>query len=160
VPPSTLGGNERVLDDPGHRGGGHDDDMDDLVPWWEQDQSLPILPSTGEGAGFTLARVAVLDAVVAGLADMCRLPSSQAWVLLAAVTMWAMIPGANVLCAVIGAGLTWLIGTGFVVHRHGDLSFTTSDEAHLALLVFMAGLVLLINRRGRSAHGHAGRPSA
>jgi hypothetical protein len=152
VPSSSLAGNERMHLEPTRfpRGvGGHDTPPENHVAWWEPDQGLPVLPTVGEDAGFTLTRVAVLDVLAAGIVNTLRLAPSQAWALLAVVTMWAMIPAARMLCVAAGAGLTWLIGTGFVTHRHGDLSFTPADQAHLIVLAVAAIVVLLVNHAAR-----------
>jgi hypothetical protein len=111
---------------------------------------LPVLPSLGEEAGFTLARLVV---VVVGtiMADrVLGLAQDAAWAVLAAVTVWALTPGVRVVTAVAGAGLVWLLGTGFLTNRLGELSFGPIDRGHLAVLALAAVIALLVSRRART----------
>jgi hypothetical protein len=110
----------------------------------------------GEAAGFTLARVAVLVSAAIGADRVFRLSQDRAWAILAVVLLLALTPAARAWPAVAGAGVTWLLGTGFLSNRLGELSFGRSDRGHLAVLVVAAVVAVAISRRAASA-GAPGR---
>jgi hypothetical protein len=96
----------------------------------------------GEPAGFTLARQAVLLVVVIAAARSLSLSADVSWALLAALTVAGLASSTSWLTPLAGAALGWLLGTGFLVHPTGELSFAVDDRGHLAVLAF-AGLVAL-----------------
>ena len=108
---------------------------------------LPGLPRPGEELGFTLARTAVLACAGAAFDRVLRLPPDRAWAVLGLLTVLALTPAARPVSAAAGAGVTWLIGTGFVVHRFGELSFDGGDQARLAVLALAGVVALLVSRR-------------
>jgi hypothetical protein len=107
------------------------------------------VPALDEPAGFTLARLAVLLVEANAAARLFNIPSASAWALVAAVTMWALASSAYWLTAVAGAGMSWLLGTGFLAHRTGDLSFGVDDRGHLAVFALAAVAAVLVSARGR-----------
>jgi hypothetical protein len=119
--------------------------------------SLPVLPLLGEAAGFTLARLLAADTVAIGLLRLSGMPAVAAWAVLAVVTIWSLVPGAHLASAAAGALVTWLLGTGFVSNRLGDLSFTVQDREHLLVLALAAVVALTVNRRARTVARAAGR---
>jgi hypothetical protein len=108
---------------------------------------LPILPTLGEEAGFTLARLAVVVAFVIAADRLLHLSDQPAWAVLAAATVWALIPGGRLPTAVVGAGLAWLMGDGFLSHRFGEVAFGLLDQEHLAVLALAALVAVMVSRR-------------
>ena len=98
---------------------------------------LSLLPDPGEHPGFTLWRAAwaVTGSIIA--VRCAHLSDSTAWAVLAVVTMWAALSAGAVTAFAAGV-MTWLLGTGFVVHRLGDLSFTAGDRVRLGVTVVLA----------------------
>ncbi|HEX2806403.1 MAG TPA: hypothetical protein VHN80_09575, partial [Kineosporiaceae bacterium] len=84
-----------------------------------------------------------------------HLSNGAAWAVLVAVTMWAVLSAGAVTACAAGV-MTWLLGTGFVVHRLGDLSFTAGDRLRLGVTVVLAVAAALIGRR---AAARARRPT-
>jgi hypothetical protein len=115
------------------------------------DVPLPVLPTPGEEAGFTLARIAGADVVAVLALRLTHAPAVPAWAVLAVLTLWALTPVAHAVSALAGAGVTWLLGTGFVEHPRGDLSFAAADRWHLAAMAAVAALALLLGHRARAA---------
>jgi len=108
---------------------------------------LPVLPTAGEEFGFTVARVFVVAVVAVGVDRALALPQAQAWALLGAVTVWALVPVARPATAAVAAVVAWLIGTGFLSNRLGELTFGPHDRESLALMLLAAGVALLVSRR-------------
>jgi hypothetical protein len=111
------------------------------------DLGLPVFPRVEEAAGFTLARLAVLVSAGIGADRVLGLTQDRAWAVLAVVTVAALTPAARIWSALTGAGVTWLLGTGFVSNRFGELSFGSSDRAHLVVMVVAALVAAGVSRR-------------
>lgn len=111
------------------------------------DPGLPVLPRPGEAAGFTLARLAVLVALGIGADRLLTLSQDRAWAVLGVTTVVAMAPVARFLSALAGAGVTWLLGTGFESNRLGELTFGITDREHLVVALAAAAVALLVSRR-------------
>ncbi|HEY6795604.1 MAG TPA: hypothetical protein VI248_13075 [Kineosporiaceae bacterium] len=107
---------------------------------------MPILPRVGEHAGFTVARLALMVAAGVGLDRLLSLSQDRAWAVLAVITVLALVPAARISPALAGAGTTWLLGTGFVTNRFGELTLTDSDLGHLALMTLTAIVAVLVSR--------------
>jgi hypothetical protein len=97
-----------------------------------------LLPRVGEHPGFTLWRVSlVLVAAMFALA-VARVHGLAAWAVLTALVCWC-VTWVHAWTALAAAVETWLVETGFGVHRYGELTFGRSDLIRLATVV---GLVL------------------
>jgi len=108
----------------------------------------PVLPRVGEHPGFTLTRVSlVLVAALFGLA-VVRLPGAVGWVVLVILVGWC-ITWAHPLTALAAAAETWALGTGFAVHRYGELTFTWPDLGRLLAVSAALLLVCALTRRLR-----------
>jgi hypothetical protein len=71
--------------------------------------------------------------------------------LIAGVTVWALGSCAHWLTAVAGAAITWLLGTGFLAHRWGELSWGSDDRGHLVVVALAAAVAILVSLRRRAA---------
>jgi hypothetical protein len=111
------------------------------------DLGMPLLPRVGEAAGFTLARLAVLVVAAVGVDRVLGLSLDRAWAVLGVVMAAALTPAARIPSALAGAGVTWLLGTGFVSNRLGELSFDNSDIGRLLVVTIAAVAALAISRR-------------
>jgi hypothetical protein len=109
----------------------------------------PLTPQVGEPAGLTLSRLAVLLVLVVALARLCHIRSDAAWALLAAVTVRSLASCAFWFTPVAGAALTWVLGTGFLAPRAGELGFGIDDREHLAVLALAALVALVVSARAR-----------
>ena len=106
---------------------------------------LSVLPDPGEYFGFTLWRDAWAVTVAIIAVRCAHLSNSTAWAVLAVVTMWAVLSASSVTAFAAGV-MTWLLGTGFVVHRLGDLSFAAGDRVRLGVTVVLAlGAALILS---------------
>jgi len=110
----------------------------------------PLAPGLDEPAGFTLTRLVVLLVVVIAAARFLHASPASGWALVAAVTVWALASSAFWLTPLAGAGMSWLLGTGFLAHRTGELSFTADDRGHLVVVAVAALAALLVCARARS----------
>lgn len=107
---------------------------------------LSSLPDPGEHFGFTLWRAAWVVTGSIFAVRCAHLSNGTAWAVLVAVTVWAVLSAGTATAFAAGV-ITWLLGTGFVVHRLGDLTFTASDRLRLCVTVLLALGAALIGRR-------------
>jgi hypothetical protein len=117
---------------------------------------LSLLPDPGEYFGFTLWRDAWAVTVAIIAVRCAHLSNGTAWAVLAVVTMWAVL-SASLVTAFAAGVMTWLLGTGFVVHRLGDLSFTAGDRVRLGATVVLALGAALVAGSVRSSSMIAGK---
>jgi hypothetical protein len=113
---------------------------------------LSVLPHPQEHVGFTLWRVGWAAPLGILVVRTTHLPIDRAWAVLVVVTVWATT-AASPAPACLGAGVTWLLGTGFVVHRLGDLTFSPGDRMRLAVTVACAAGVSWLAHRAREQRG-------
>ena len=116
------------------------------------DPVLPVFPRLGEGAGFTVARTAVVAVVVISVDHLVHLSLERAWTLLAVGAVWALVPAARPVTALVAAAVTWLLGDGFLSNRFGEVSFGARDRGHLAVLLLAAVIALLVSRRAAAVN--------
>ena len=117
-----------------------------------RDPGLPVLPRPGEEAGFTVARAAVVAVVVIGVDRLLGLSQGRAWALLAVGAVGALVPAARPGTALVAAGVTWLLGDGFLTNRLGVVSFGPRDRGDLGVLVLAAVVALLVSRRATAVN--------
>jgi hypothetical protein len=115
-----------------------------------------LIPHRDEPAGFTLIRLALLLILMIFAARFLNAPTAAAWAVVAVVTVWGLASSAFWATPFAGSGMSWLLATGFLTHRTGDLSFTASDRNHLSVLMLAALVALLIHAVTPS---EAGSPS-
>jgi hypothetical protein len=105
-----------------------------------------VLPRVGEHPGFTLWRVSlglVLTMCVLGFA---RVHGLVAWAVLTVVVAWC-VTWAHLWTATAAAVETWLVETGFGVHRDGVLTFARSDLMRLGAVLAVVVTVAVVSRR-------------
>ena len=99
-----------------------------------------------------MARTAVVAVVVIGVDHLVHLSLERAWTLLAVGAVWALVPAARPVTALVAAAVTWLLGDGFLSNRFGEVSFGARDQGHLAVLLLAAVIALLVSRRAAAVN--------
>ena len=99
-----------------------------------------------------MARTAVVAVVVISVDHLVHLSLERAWTLLAVGAVWALVPAARPVTALVAAAVTWLLGDGFLSNRFGEVSFGARDQGHLAVLLLAAVIALLVSRRAAAVN--------
>lgn len=94
-----------------------------------------------------MARASAVAVLVIAADHLLGLSQVKAWTVLAVATVWVLVPVARVVTAAATVGVIWLLGTGFLSNRFGELSFGLRDRDHLAVLALASVVALLVSRR-------------
>jgi hypothetical protein len=111
--------------------------------------SLSAAPDVDEPVGVTLNRLAVLLVLTIAAARTWHVAPDPAWAVVGVVTVWSLAASRSWVTPWVGAALAWFLGTGFLAHATGELSFGSDDRLHAALLGVAALVASLVSARAR-----------
>lgn len=107
---------------------------------------VTVLPQVGEHPGFVLWRVSLVLVVAMFVLALADVRDLAAWTVLTVAVSWC-VTWAHPWTAAAAAVETWLVETGFGVHRFGTLTFSSSDLLHLAAVLGAVVTVAVVSRR-------------
>jgi hypothetical protein len=108
-----------------------------------------LTPVAPLGISVGLGTVAVLVTVFVGALVPAHLAGGT-WALLAVVVAGFAAWAADVAAAVLVAALTFVVANGFLVNRHGELSWHGAADLHRGALLLAAAAVGLVVARVRA----------